>query len=195
MKKVQKGFTLVELIVVITILAILATIAFISLQGYSQDARDSKVLSDIRSITSAVEVKVTEGDSIHSFNAGGTSTSHDIAGVATSTYTGTGTFAGTLALTGATINSGNISFTALGQNAADFGTDTYKIGTMTHSVGDDAFSYYQVAGAKGILGARQAAVKGNFVAGTDANAISGLLSQSGATAALTDGTSITDTGL
>jgi prepilin-type N-terminal cleavage/methylation domain-containing protein len=43
MKKIQKGFTLVELIVVITILAILGTIAFISLGGYAQDAKNAKV--------------------------------------------------------------------------------------------------------------------------------------------------------
>jgi prepilin-type N-terminal cleavage/methylation domain-containing protein len=43
----KQAFTLVELIVVITILAILGTIAFISLQGYSQDAKNSKVTSDL----------------------------------------------------------------------------------------------------------------------------------------------------
>ena len=50
MKNVSKGFTLVELIVVITILAILWTIAFLSLQGYSQNARDWVRVSDIKNI-------------------------------------------------------------------------------------------------------------------------------------------------
>ena len=45
-----KAFTLVELIVVITILAILWTIAFLSLQWYSQSARDSVRVSDIKNI-------------------------------------------------------------------------------------------------------------------------------------------------
>lgn len=48
--KNNKGFTLVELIVVITILAILWTIAFISLQWYSSDARDSTRISDTASM-------------------------------------------------------------------------------------------------------------------------------------------------
>jgi len=56
MKKQNKAFTLVELIVVITILAILWTIAFISLQWYSSQARDSKRLSDIQNIKKSLEL-------------------------------------------------------------------------------------------------------------------------------------------
>jgi len=52
-------FTLVELIVVIAILAILGTISFISLIGYSQDARNSKVSSDMRSLITAIESQTT----------------------------------------------------------------------------------------------------------------------------------------
>ncbi|MDP2090837.1 MAG: prepilin-type N-terminal cleavage/methylation domain-containing protein, partial [Candidatus Gracilibacteria bacterium] len=52
----QKAFTLVELIVVITILAILGTIAFISLQGYSQNSRDSVRISDVSRMKTTLEL-------------------------------------------------------------------------------------------------------------------------------------------
>ncbi len=48
------GFTLVELIVVITILAILGTIGFISIQGYSEDAKDSTKITDLTIINTAI---------------------------------------------------------------------------------------------------------------------------------------------
>jgi len=60
MIKQNKAFTLVELIVVITIIAILWTIAFISLQWYSQSARDSTRVSDIQNIKTSLELFQTE---------------------------------------------------------------------------------------------------------------------------------------
>ena len=55
MRNLKKtGFTLVELIVVITIGAILATIAYVSLIGYSQHARNSSRVSDVRLIEKAL---------------------------------------------------------------------------------------------------------------------------------------------
>ncbi|MFB0965520.1 MAG: prepilin-type N-terminal cleavage/methylation domain-containing protein [Patescibacteria group bacterium] len=48
------GFTLVELIVVITILAVLATIGFLALSGYSQDAKNSAISTNVRSIVTLI---------------------------------------------------------------------------------------------------------------------------------------------
>jgi len=56
-KKDKKWFTLVELIVVITVLTILGTIAFISFQWITSEARDTKRISDLRSLISALETK------------------------------------------------------------------------------------------------------------------------------------------
>ena len=55
MKK-QKGFTLVELLVVIAIIGLLSTIAFISLNRARAKARDSKRISDVRQLQSALEL-------------------------------------------------------------------------------------------------------------------------------------------
>ena len=62
MRNTKKAFTLVELIVVITILAILATVAFVSLSGYSQDAKNSKVKSDIASLRVIIDSALTKDD-------------------------------------------------------------------------------------------------------------------------------------
>ncbi|MFB0964369.1 MAG: prepilin-type N-terminal cleavage/methylation domain-containing protein [Patescibacteria group bacterium] len=48
------AFTLAELIVVVTILAILATIGFLALSGYSQDAKDSAIKANVRSVQTAI---------------------------------------------------------------------------------------------------------------------------------------------
>ena len=54
-QKIQ-AFTLVELIVVIVILAVLWTIAFISLQSYSESARDSTRVADISKMKTSLEL-------------------------------------------------------------------------------------------------------------------------------------------
>ncbi len=53
----NKGFTLVELLVVITILAILWTIWFISLQWYGSESRDSKRISDLWQIRTGLQIE------------------------------------------------------------------------------------------------------------------------------------------
>lgn len=54
LRKRFSAFTLVELVVVITILAILATIGFLALSGYSQDAKDSAIKANVRSVQTAI---------------------------------------------------------------------------------------------------------------------------------------------
>lgn len=52
----KKGFTLVEIIVVLVILAILAAIAVPSVLGYVQEAKDSRILADLRESMIAAQV-------------------------------------------------------------------------------------------------------------------------------------------
>lgn len=55
MKCTKKGFTLVELLIAISIVAILALIGLVSFRQVLQNSRDSRRLSDIRQIQSALE--------------------------------------------------------------------------------------------------------------------------------------------
>jgi prepilin-type N-terminal cleavage/methylation domain-containing protein len=56
----QKGFTLIELLVVIAIIGLLSTLAVFSLSAARSKARDTKRLSDIRNIQSALELYASE---------------------------------------------------------------------------------------------------------------------------------------
>ncbi|HBI25616.1 MAG: fimbrial protein pilin [Candidatus Wolfebacteria bacterium GW2011_GWC2_39_22] len=52
----QKGFTLVEMLIVIAIIAILASVSLVSVGGVRKSARDTKRVSDISKIQQQLEV-------------------------------------------------------------------------------------------------------------------------------------------
>lgn len=60
MKKKQKGFTLVEVIVVLVILAIMAAVLIPSLIGYIDKSRENSIVSETRSIVTAVQSLASE---------------------------------------------------------------------------------------------------------------------------------------
>jgi general secretion pathway protein G len=63
-KKNQKGFTLVELVVVIAIVGILAAIAVPKFTSATESANGAKVLADLRTIDSAIAMSIASGTSI-----------------------------------------------------------------------------------------------------------------------------------
>lgn len=52
----KKGFTLIELLVVIAIIGLLATIAIISLNNARQSSRDTRRISDMKQVQTAMEL-------------------------------------------------------------------------------------------------------------------------------------------
>jgi len=65
MKKTNKAFTLVELIVTITILAILWTLAFNSYAWYSIDVKNTKKISDLNKISNIITIENTRSSTSH----------------------------------------------------------------------------------------------------------------------------------
>ncbi len=53
-KRNHGAFTLAELVVVITILAILAVIGLLALTGYTENADDARIESNVRSVFTAI---------------------------------------------------------------------------------------------------------------------------------------------
>jgi type II secretion system protein G len=65
----QRGFTIVELLIVIVVIAILAAIVIVAYQGIQGRARDSARLSDMKMIMKALEVYKTNTGSYPSPNS------------------------------------------------------------------------------------------------------------------------------
>lgn len=62
MKKKNKGFTLIELIVVIAILGILAAVLIPTFTGFQDKARSSQVLVEVKQVATAADGLLIEND-------------------------------------------------------------------------------------------------------------------------------------
>ncbi len=58
----QKGFTLIELLVVIAIIGLLSTLAVVSLNTARTKARDARRKSDLKQISTAMELYMSQND-------------------------------------------------------------------------------------------------------------------------------------
>ncbi|MCK4539944.1 type II secretion system protein [Candidatus Parcubacteria bacterium] len=78
MKINKKGFTLIELLVVIAIIGLLSTLAVVSLNNARLKARDAKRMSDLKQISTAMELYSSDqGTSAYPTNAAGAETCAD----------------------------------------------------------------------------------------------------------------------
>ncbi len=105
MFKNKRGFTLIELLVVIAIIGMLSSIVLVSLGSSRKKARDARRQSDLRQITTAMELCYQDV----ACNGGSAYLSYTPGGSATTTVTTIGSYTGTLQ---DPINAGNYKYWA-----------------------------------------------------------------------------------
>lgn len=181
MKNTKKAFTLVELIVVITILAVLATVAFISLTGYSQEAKNSTVQAEVRTLVTAIETDMTENSTDPRDLVASYTTADDNA----ITNTGSVDYKTGSTMADGGYDIGSVNFAVLGQSGEDFVTsdgNQYLFAAVANK--------YQIASEILEDGEYKAIVKGNYVSDGETDTADSLFTVNGAgnTAYLTGGT-------
>jgi type IV pilus assembly protein PilA len=105
MKKIQSGFTLIELMIVVAIIGILAAVAIPAYQTYIKKAKFTEVVQASQGAKTAVEVCVTDLNTLTGCSGGTNSVPGDIATTNATKYVNTVTTVnGVVTATARTIN-------------------------------------------------------------------------------------------
>lgn len=89
--KTQRGFTLIELMIVVAIIGILAAIAIPQYQDYIAKSQVNRVFGEISALKTAVENKINNGDTGFTLSGGTNNLGYAESNLSTVALTGDGT--------------------------------------------------------------------------------------------------------